>query len=94
MRGWIIAGDKTLETARKLRLKQIGATGPEGENLVAVRRQDLDLKTELRASLATVRNRVTEMVEMVRIPRIMKGRPCRSRVGLAVPTFTLRRDAL
>jgi hypothetical protein len=60
--GRVIAGNKTVETARKLGLKQIAVIETDGETLVAVRRGDLDLKTEKRAvELAVADNRVAEI---------------------------------
>ena len=60
--GRVIAGNKTVETARKLGLKQIAIIETDGETLVAVRRQDLDLKTDKRAvELAVADNRVAEI---------------------------------
>src|SRR5215471_21012580 len=60
--GRVIAGNKTVETARKLGLKQIAVIETDGETLVAVRRQDLDLKTDKRAvELAVADNRVAEV---------------------------------
>ena len=60
--GRVIAGNKTVETARKLGLKQIAVIETDGETLVAVRRQDLDLKTDKRAvELAVAHNRVAEV---------------------------------
>lgn len=60
--GRVIAGNKTIETARKLGLKEIAVIETDGETLVAVRRQDLDLKTDKRAvELAVADNRVAEI---------------------------------
>jgi hypothetical protein len=60
--GRVIAGNKTVETARRLGLKQIAVIETDGETLVAVRRQDLDLKTDKRAvELAVADNRVAEI---------------------------------
>src|SRR5215471_21849037 len=50
--GRVIAGNKTVETARKLGLKQIAVIETDGETLVAVRRRDLILRpTRRRQSL-------------------------------------------
>jgi hypothetical protein len=46
--GRVIAGNKTVETARKLGLTKIAVIETDGETLVAVRRQDLDLRTDTR----------------------------------------------
>ena len=60
--GRVIAGNKTVETARKLGLKQIAVIETDGETLVAVRRGDLDLQTDKRAvELAVADNRVAEI---------------------------------
>src|ERR1051326_5253676 len=60
--GRVIAGNKTVETARKLGLTKIAVIETDGETLVAVRRQDLDLKTDKRAvELAVADNRVAEI---------------------------------
>src|SRR5262252_9170341 len=60
--GRVIAGNKTVETARKLGLTKIAVIETDGETLVAVRRQDLDLKTDKRAvELAVADNRVAEV---------------------------------
>src|SRR5580698_4777338 len=57
-----IAGNKTIETARKLGLKEIAFIETDGDTLVAVRRQDLDLRTDKRAvELAVADNRVAEI---------------------------------
>jgi hypothetical protein len=60
--GRVIAGNKTVETARKLGLKEIAVIETDGETLVAVRRGDLDLTTDKRAvELAVADNRVAEI---------------------------------
>jgi len=60
--GRVIAGNKTVETARKLGLKEIAIIETDGETLVAVRRGDLDLTTDKRAvELAVADNRVAEI---------------------------------
>jgi hypothetical protein len=60
--GRVIAGNKTIETARKLGLKEIAVIETDGETLVAVRRGDLDLTTDKRAvELAVADNRVAEI---------------------------------
>ena len=60
--GCVIAGNKTVEMARKLGLKQIAVIETDGETLVAVRRRDLDLKTDKRAvELAVADNRTSEV---------------------------------
>jgi hypothetical protein len=60
--GRVIAGNKTVETARKLGLKEIAVVETEGETLVAVRRRDLDLLSDKKAvELAVADNRVSEI---------------------------------
>jgi hypothetical protein len=60
--GRVIAGNKTVETARKLGLKEIAVIETDGDTLVAVRRQDLDLQTDRKAvELAVADNRVAEI---------------------------------
>jgi hypothetical protein len=60
--GRVIAGNKTVETARKLGLKQIAVIETDGETLVAVRRRDLDLTQDKKAiELAVADNRVAEI---------------------------------
>ena len=60
--GRVIAGNKTVETARKLGLKEIAVIETDGDTLVAVRRGDLDLTTDKRAvELAVADNRVAEI---------------------------------
>jgi hypothetical protein len=60
--GRVIAGNKTVETARKLGLKQIAVVETDGETLVAVRRRDLDLTSDRKAAeLAVADNRVAEV---------------------------------
>jgi hypothetical protein len=60
--GRVIAGNKTIETARKLGLKQIAVVETDGETLVAVRRRDLDLTQDKKAiELAVADNRVAEV---------------------------------
>ena len=60
--GRIIAGNKTVEQARKLGLKQVVVIETDGETLVAVQRRDLDLKKHKKAvELAVADNRVAEV---------------------------------
>jgi hypothetical protein len=60
--GRVIAGNKTVETARKLGLTKIAVIETDGETLVAVRRGDIDLRTDKRAvELAVADNRVAEI---------------------------------
>src|SRR5215472_16418698 len=60
--GRVIAGNKTVETARKIGLQQIAVVETDGETLVAVRRRDLDLTQDQKAvELAVADNRVAEI---------------------------------
>ena len=60
--GRIIAGNKTVEQARKLGMKQIAVIETDGDTLVAVQRRDLDLKKHKKAvELALADNRVAEV---------------------------------
>lgn len=61
-RGRIIAGNKTIEMARKLGMKKIAVVQSQGDTLVAVQRADLDLKRDKKAKrLAVADNRISEV---------------------------------
>ena len=60
--GRVMAGNKTVEQARAAGMKQIAVVEVDGSTLVAVQRNDLDLKKDKRAKeLAVADNRVAEM---------------------------------
>ena len=60
--GRVIAGNKTVESARAAGMKQIAVVEVDGSTLVAVQRNDLDLKKDKRAKeLAVADNRVAEI---------------------------------
>jgi hypothetical protein len=60
--GRIIAGNKTVEAAIKVGIKGIIMVDSEGDKLVVVRRNDLNLATDQRArELATLDNRSSEV---------------------------------
>jgi hypothetical protein len=58
----VIAGNKTVETARAIGLKNIAVIESDGDVLVAVQRADLDLKKDSKAKeLAIADNRLGEV---------------------------------
>jgi DNA modification methylase len=60
--GRVIAGNKTVETARSAGMTKIGVIETDGDTLVAVQRRDLDLKKHPKArELAIADNRVSEL---------------------------------
>lgn len=59
-RGKLIAGNKTVEAAKKLR-KKIRVIVTKGEELVVVQRADLDLKSNTARQLAVADNRASEL---------------------------------
>jgi DNA modification methylase len=60
--GRVIAGNKTVEAARKRGLQNIHVVETDGDTLVAVMRRDLDLKKDKKAKeLAVADNRVAEL---------------------------------
>jgi hypothetical protein len=60
--GRVIAGNKTLETARSAGMTKIAVIETDGDTLVAVQRRDLDLKKQAKArELAIADNRVSEI---------------------------------
>jgi hypothetical protein len=60
--GRIIAGNKTVEAARKLGIKKMQIVRTDGDTLIAVQRTDLDLKKDKRAKeLAVADNRTAEL---------------------------------
>ena len=67
--GRVIAGNKTVETARSTGMTKIAVIETEGDTLVAVQRRDLDLKKHPKArELAIADNRVGEL-DQSGIPR-------------------------
>ena len=59
--GCVIAGNKTVEEAKRLHIP-LRVVKTDGQHLIAVQRQDLDLKTDARAqALAIADNRVGEL---------------------------------
>jgi hypothetical protein len=60
--GIVIAGDKILESAKRLGVKKIRVVRTTGDSLVAVRRTDLDLEKDVAAKeLAVLDNRAAEL---------------------------------
>lgn len=59
--GHVIAGNKTLEAARKAGRKTVTVIQTDGDELVAVRRGDLDLDSEKGRELAIADNRSSEL---------------------------------
>jgi site-specific DNA-methyltransferase (adenine-specific) len=60
--GTIIAGNKTVETAKKAGLKNLLVVQTDGTKIIAVQRTDLDMRTDKRArELAIADNRVAEL---------------------------------
>src|SRR5258706_8088390 len=60
-KGHVIAGNKTVETARAVGMKNIAVIETDGETLVAVQRRDVELNSKKGRELAIADNRVAEV---------------------------------